>query len=67
MLRSLPYWFILLAAFWSMVLGGLWHGAAWNFLFWGFYQGLLLSVNKLFNDFKINKVKTILRKQLVFI
>ena len=26
MLRSLPYWFILLAAFWSMVLGGLWYG-----------------------------------------
>lgn len=28
----------------TMVLGGLWHGAAWNFLLWGFYQGLLLVV-----------------------
>ncbi|MEO5365273.1 MAG: hypothetical protein H7831_02745 [Magnetococcus sp. WYHC-3] len=27
----------------TMVLGGLWHGAAWNFVAWGFYQGLLLS------------------------
>ena len=23
----------------TMVLGGLWHGAAWNFVVWGFYQG----------------------------
>ena len=26
----------------TMVLGGLWHGAAWNFVLWGFYQGALL-------------------------
>jgi len=26
----------------TMLLGGLWHGAAWNFVLWGFYQGLLL-------------------------
>ncbi|MBW4552589.1 MAG: MBOAT family protein [Aphanocapsa sp. GSE-SYN-MK-11-07L] len=26
----------------TMVLGGLWHGAAWNFILWGFYQGSLL-------------------------
>lgn len=25
-----------------MFLGGLWHGAAWNFVFWGLYQGVLL-------------------------
>jgi hypothetical protein len=27
-----------------MVLGGLWHGANWTFLFWGLYHGLLLWV-----------------------
>ena len=27
----------------TMVLGGLWHGAAWNFVLWGFYQGVLLA------------------------
>lgn len=27
----------------TMTLGGLWHGAAWNFIFWGIYHGLLLS------------------------
>ena len=26
----------------TMVLGGLWHGAAWTFVLWGIYQGLLL-------------------------
>jgi alginate O-acetyltransferase complex protein AlgI len=25
-----------------MVIGGLWHGAAWTFVVWGAYQGLLL-------------------------
>jgi D-alanyl-lipoteichoic acid acyltransferase DltB (MBOAT superfamily) len=24
----------------TMVLGGLWHGAAWHFVIWGFYHGL---------------------------
>ncbi|MET0801704.1 MAG: MBOAT family O-acyltransferase [Actinomycetota bacterium] len=24
----------------TMVLGGLWHGAAWTFVFWGLYHGL---------------------------
>lgn len=26
----------------TMVIGGLWHGAAWNFVLWGLYQGVLL-------------------------
>ena len=25
-----------------MVLGGLWHGAAWTFVLWGVYHGVLL-------------------------
>jgi len=28
----------------TMVLGGLWHGAAWNFVLWGVYQGTLLCI-----------------------
>ena len=31
-----------LVTFASMVISGLWHGAAWNFLLWGAYHGLLL-------------------------
>lgn len=30
----------------TMLLGGLWHGAAWNFVLWGGYQGLLLSAHR---------------------
>jgi D-alanyl-lipoteichoic acid acyltransferase DltB (MBOAT superfamily) len=26
----------------TMLLGGLWHGAAWNFVLWGLYHGTLL-------------------------
>jgi alginate O-acetyltransferase complex protein AlgI len=43
----------------TMLLGGLWHGASWNFIFWGlihgigliihkFYRGLVTPVNSLF-------------------
>ncbi len=28
----------------TMVLGGLWHGAAWTFVLWGMYQGLALAI-----------------------
>lgn len=27
-------------------LTGLWHGAAWNFIFWGLYYGIILCVEK---------------------
>ena len=27
-----------------MILGGLWHGAAWTYMLWGAYQGALLMV-----------------------
>ena len=30
----------------TMVLGGLWHGAGWAFLIWGFYHGLLLIAHR---------------------
>lgn len=33
--------------FLTMLLGGLWHGAAWTFIIWGAYQGILLIVHRL--------------------
>ena len=30
----------------TMVLGGLWHGAAWKFVIWGAYQGVLLVLER---------------------
>ena len=32
----------------TMLLGGLWHGAAWTFVVWGAYQGFFLSVSRAF-------------------
>jgi D-alanyl-lipoteichoic acid acyltransferase DltB (MBOAT superfamily) len=36
----------------TMVLGGLWHGAAWNFLLWGFYQGFILCVYRMWRELR---------------
>ena len=30
----------------TMLLGGLWHGAAWTFVIWGGYHGLLLALHR---------------------
>jgi alginate O-acetyltransferase complex protein AlgI len=32
----------------TMLLGGLWHGASWNFVVWGGLHGLFLVVHRLF-------------------
>ncbi len=34
----------------TMTLGGLWHGAAWTFVVWGVYHGVLLIFNRIFAD-----------------
>ncbi|HEV1287344.1 MAG TPA: MBOAT family O-acyltransferase, partial [Bryobacteraceae bacterium] len=31
----------------TMLLGGLWHGASWNFVIWGGYHGVLLSIERM--------------------
>lgn len=33
----------------TMLLGGLWHGAAWTFVIWGGLHGTYLTINHLFN------------------
>jgi D-alanyl-lipoteichoic acid acyltransferase DltB (MBOAT superfamily) len=34
----------------TMILGGLWHGAAWNFVLWGLYQGFILVLYRFFDE-----------------
>ena len=34
----------------TMLLGGLWHGAAWTFVFWGFLHGAYLVMHRLLLD-----------------
>lgn len=47
----------------TMLIGGLWHGAAWTFVFWGALHGLYLSVNHAWKHIKqklnINKITNI--------
>lgn len=38
--------------FWTMALGGLWHGASWNFVVWGIYHGLCLIAHRQFQELK---------------
>src|SRR6478735_1196341 len=35
----------------TMVLGGLWHGAAWTFVVWGALHGAYLCINHAWNNF----------------
>jgi D-alanyl-lipoteichoic acid acyltransferase DltB (MBOAT superfamily) len=42
-----------------MVIGGLWHGAAWNFVLWGLYQGGLLCAYRVWREFRPQKSPTV--------
>lgn len=33
----------------TMLLGGLWHGAAWNFVVWGAFHGFILAAYRIFD------------------
>lgn len=39
----------------TMLLGGLWHGASWHFVFWGAYHGALLVAFRVFSRRKQTK------------
>ena len=39
----------------TMLLGGLWHGASWNFVLWGALHGVALAVHKWFMDVRKNR------------
>lgn len=53
----------------TMLLGGLWHGASWKFIFWGAMHGAVLVTEKAFNKLvKLpkNKIVTFLSILLTF-
>jgi alginate O-acetyltransferase complex protein AlgI len=39
----------------TMLLGGLWHGASWNFVIWGGLHGLYLSLHKIWTNAGMHK------------
>jgi alginate O-acetyltransferase complex protein AlgI len=40
----------------TMLLGGLWHGASWNFVIWGCLHGLALSVHRVYTASPLTKI-----------
>ncbi|MFB5631651.1 MAG: MBOAT family O-acyltransferase [Nitrosopumilaceae archaeon] len=44
-----------------MLLGGLWHGASWNFVIWGFLHGVYLGIEK----FLIQRCPIFQKNQLI--
>ncbi len=42
-------------------LTGLWHGAAWNFIIWGLYYGVLLALEKFVWGEKLSRLPSFLR------
>ncbi|MBI3220361.1 MAG: MBOAT family protein [Bacteroidetes bacterium] len=51
----------------TMLLGGLWHGASWNFVIWGFLNGIYLSIEKVFDINKIRASSLLFKCGQVFI
>jgi len=49
------------------LLTGLWHGAAWNFIFWGLYFGILLIIEKVFLGKYLEKIPEILSRIYVLV
>ena len=41
----------------TMVLGGVWHGASWNYILWGLLHGAALAVHKLWVSFTHSSTK----------
>lgn len=50
----------------TMLLGGLWHGAAWTFVVWGAYHGTLLVAYRLFKA-RWNSVPAVARQLAMFV
>ncbi|MCB8943379.1 MAG: MBOAT family protein [Ardenticatenaceae bacterium] len=69
-------WFTYRNLMLTMVLGGLWHGAAWNFVLWGAFHGTILIIYRVLEKRPIhlnpwqgdyNRLIVLLRMGLMFI
>lgn len=50
----------------TMFLSGLWHGAAWHFVFWGVYHGVLLFIERAIRE-KYKTLQFLINKYSVFL
>ena len=56
-------WLTVRNLFLTMFLGGLWHGASWNFAIWGVLHGVYLGIERLFTAFKLEIASNALWKR----
>ncbi len=48
-------------------LTGLWHGASWNFIFWGLFYGFFIIIERLFLSRILEKIPSIFRMMYTFL
>ncbi len=41
----------------TFILGGIWHGAGWTFVFWGFLHGMALVIHRLWKSYGLRMPK----------
>lgn len=63
--KGLPRQILNLLIVWALT--GLWHGASWNFVVWGMYYGVLLTLEKLFFGKAMEKLPKIVRCLVTFL
>jgi D-alanyl-lipoteichoic acid acyltransferase DltB (MBOAT superfamily) len=51
----------------TMLIGGLWHGASWNFVIWGGYHGTILAIERLLGINREEEPATRLRPARTFL
>ncbi|HSP46401.1 MAG TPA: MBOAT family O-acyltransferase, partial [Chthoniobacterales bacterium] len=58
-----PRWFIHRNIMLTMILGGLWHGAAWTFVIWGGLHGVAIAIHREWLGWteKIRPVRAVMR------
>ncbi len=43
----------------TFILGGIWHGAGWTFVFWGLLHGIALVINHIYKNFNLHMPKVL--------
>ncbi len=51
----------------TMLIGGLWHGAGWTFIFWGGLHGLFLVIHRLWNNFSKIRLPKVVAQLTTFV
>ncbi len=56
-----------LALILNILIGGIWHGADWNFLLWGLFNGFLLVANHFYRKASHPMIKPALQNNMLYI